>query len=136
MRYQVFGSSKDTWEEESQNRVSAGDYDSWSNHGLWTDEWVDGLTEGAVVQNIFKNDLAEDVLDGRVIYTATNESNNTPGYTPDFGQIYLEDPNNLISMKFELYQRYTDFLLLCNPFLAPFLDICPQFLLFQFPDFA
>ena len=103
LRYQVFGNSQATWEEEVAARRAAGDYDKWSNHGLWSNEWVEGLDDGAVVQNIFKNDLADDPLDGRVLYTATNYANNVTGYTPDFGQIYLEDPNNLIAMKFELY---------------------------------
>ena len=47
--------------------------------------------------------MADDPLDGRVIYTKSNKANNEPSYTPDFGQIYLENPNNLIAMKFELY---------------------------------
>ncbi|MBR4313412.1 MAG: InlB B-repeat-containing protein, partial [Lachnospiraceae bacterium] len=103
LTYQVFGNSQNTWEEEVEARRTAGDYDKWSNHGLWSDEWVEGIESGAVVQNIFKNDLADDPLDGRVIYTKSNKANNEPSYTPDFGQIYLENPNNLIAMKFELY---------------------------------
>ena len=103
LRYQAFGNSANTWEEELIARRSAASTDEWSNHGLWSDEWVEGLDSGAVVQNIFKNDLADDPLDGRVLYTATNFANNETGNTTDFGQIYLEDPNNLIAVKFELY---------------------------------
>ena len=115
MTYQLFGSSMPTWEEElleREARTSAGL--PWPNYGLWTDEWVASRSEGAVVQNVFKNDYADDPEDGRVIYTARNSANNSSrhvedeegwvaGDTPDFGQIYLENPDNLISMKFELY---------------------------------
>ena len=104
LRYQLFGTSMTTYEEELAERARReANGEPWPNYGLWRDDWVASISEGAVVQNVFKNDLADDPMDGRVIYTATNEANNDPGYTSDFGQIYLEDPNNLISMKFELY---------------------------------
>ncbi|MBQ2204389.1 MAG: hypothetical protein II411_00670, partial [Lachnospiraceae bacterium] len=96
--YQVFGDSATTKEEEDAKAADAK-----SNHGLWSTDWVEGIEEGAVVQNVFKNDLANDPLDGRVVFTALNKANNRSGHTTDYGQIYLEDPNNLISMNFELY---------------------------------
>ena len=85
LSYQLFGKS-------------TSPTDTVNNRGLWNTEWIEGIGEGAIPQNMFKNDAADNVNDERGLYVAKSRGTSVNNY----GQIYLMDPYSLEHIEFDM----------------------------------